>query len=65
MNSLSSIFPNSIGKEKLLGGESGIRTHGALTHDGFQDRSVMPASVSLLITLMHLIVKTMFPELFA
>ena len=29
------------------GGESGIRTHGALRHDGFQDRSVMTTSVSL------------------
>ena len=29
------------------GGESGIRTHGTLLYDGFQDRSVMTASVSL------------------
>ena len=29
------------------GGESGIRTHGALRHDGFQDRSVMTTSVPL------------------
>ena len=34
-------------EEKADGGESGIRTHGALPHDGFQDRSVMTASVSL------------------
>ncbi len=32
---------------KKNGGESGIRTHGALRHDGFQDRSVMTTSVSL------------------
>ena len=31
----------------LSGGESGIRTHGALRHDGFQDRSVMTTSVPL------------------
>ena len=29
------------------GGESGIRTHGALRHDGFQDRSVMTTLVPL------------------
>ena len=29
------------------GGESGIRTHGTLPYDGFQDRSVMTTSVSL------------------
>ena len=31
----------------LSGGESGIRTHGTLPYDGFQDRSVITASVSL------------------
>ena len=30
------------------GGESGIRTHGMLPYDGFQDRSVITTSVSLL-----------------
>ena len=30
-----------------FGGESGIRTHGTLLYDGFQDRSVMTTSVSL------------------
>ncbi len=30
-----------------LGGESGIRTHGTLPYDGFQDRSVITTSVSL------------------
>ena len=29
------------------GGESGIRTHGTLPYDGFQDRSVITTSVSL------------------
>ena len=33
------------------GGESGIRTHGTLPYDGFQDRSVITTSVSLRITL--------------
>ena len=31
----------------LSGGESGIRTHGTLPYDGFQDRSVITTSVSL------------------
>ncbi len=31
----------------LSGGESGIRTHGTLPYDGFQDRSVTTTSVSL------------------
>ena len=31
----------------FYGGESGIRTHGTLPYDGFQDRSVITTSVSL------------------
>ena len=31
----------------LSGGESGIRTHGTLPYDGFQDRCVITTSVSL------------------
>ena len=37
----------SLNPSLTFGGESGIRTHGALRHDGFQDRSVMTTSVSL------------------
>ena len=49
----------SIGSVLLLllknGGESGIRTHGTLPYDGFQDRSVMTTSVSLRIGLNYII----------
>ena len=37
----------SLSQRNQNGGESGIRTHGALPHDGFQDRSVITTSVSL------------------
>ena len=39
------------------GGESGIRTHGTLPYDGFQDRSVITTSVSLRIGLDYNITK--------
>ena len=39
------------------GGESGIRTHGTLPYDGFQDRSVITTSVSLRIGLDYNIIK--------
>ena len=35
------------------GAESGIRTHGTLPYDGFQDRSVITTSVSLHIALIY------------
>ena len=38
------------------GGESGIRTHGTLPYDGFQDRSVITTSVSLRIGLVYIII---------
>ncbi len=38
------------------GGESGIRTHGTLPYDGFQDRSVITTSVSLRIGLIYIII---------
>ena len=42
------IYRKDSGSIKLsFGGESGIRTHGTLPYDGFQDRSVMTTSVSL------------------
>ena len=41
------------------GGESGIRTHGTLPYDGFQDRSVITTSVSLRIGLDYNIIKDM------
>ena len=48
------------------GGESGIRTHGTLPYDGFQDRSVITTSVSLRIGLVYIIIKEMYcQELFS
>ncbi len=44
--------------QHLVGAESGIRTHGTLPYDGFQDRSVITTSVSLhLIALIYYHIK--------
>ena len=50
-NGLTDIqFAQAVGlPQPAFGGESGIRTHGTLPYDGFQDRSVITTSVSLLI----------------
>ena len=45
-----------INLQPASGGESGIRTHGTLPYDGFQDRSVITTSVSLRIGLVYIII---------
>ena len=59
-NGLTDIqFAQAVGlPQPAFGGESGIRTHGTLPYDGFQDRSVITTSVSLRIGLDYHIIKT-------
>ena len=45
--STSQMWSVTVTLHSPYGGESGIRTHGTLQYDGFQDRSVTTASVSL------------------